>query len=138
MGNFSPAGKEPVSFGARLRSFRITKSWQYLLYFYLILPGILFLLAWILRNTFLGSPLGILYHNYNLFAICPVPNFQSYTGVVGFFMALWFLWQPLRRQDWPDLGLSLGLVAINAAFFLLETPDGVALNYLALRLLSLM
>ncbi len=118
-----------------LLNIRITKSWQYLLYLYLILPGVLFLLAWMLRNTAAGPGLATLYHTYNLFAICPVLNFHSFTGVVGLGLAVWFLWQPFRRRDWPDLAASLLLAGANFAFFFLETSAGVPLNYLALRLL---
>lgn len=128
--------KEDKGLKARLLNFQLTKSWQYLLYIYLVLPGILCLLAWLFRGNGLGRSLAALYHTYNLFAVCPIPNFQSFTGVVGFCLAVWFLWKPLRRRDWLDLALSLALAAANFAFFYLQTPDGVNLNYLVLRYLS--
>lgn len=129
-------GKEGKDLKARLLNFQLTKSWQYLLYIYLILPGILCLLSWLFRGSGLGRSLATLYHTYNLFAVCPIPNFHSFTGVVGLCLAAWFLWKPLRRRDWLDLGLSLVLVMANFAFFYLQTPDGVNLNYLVLRYLS--
>ena len=52
----------------------IKKSWQYQLYITLVLPGILFLLAWLLRSGSTGVMLGRLFHTYSLYVASPLPN----------------------------------------------------------------
>lgn len=102
--------------------FEIKKSWQYLLYIVVVLPGVLFLLAWLLRNAGAGVMFGRLFHTYNLYVSSPLPNFDPFngTGVLGLvILAVLAVWA-VRRKDWPDLALTLGLGAVNAVYFWME------------------
>ncbi|MEG1943264.1 MAG: hypothetical protein RR049_05550, partial [Angelakisella sp.] len=91
---------------------KITKSWHYLAYLYLVLPALLFAAAYLTRAGSLGKVLGTLFHNYGLFAVNPIPNFSSFTGIVGLGMAIWFLVSALRRRDMADFLLTALLVAL--------------------------
>lgn len=102
--------------------FEIKKSWQYLLYIVVVLPGVLFLLAWLLRNAGAGVMFGRLFHTYNLYVSSPLPNFDPFNGVgvLGLvILAVLAVWA-VRRKDWPDLALTLGLGAVNAVYFWME------------------
>lgn len=111
----------------KLMNVKVTKSWQYLTYLYLVLPGLLFLLGWITQSSVFGS----IFHNYGLFAVSPIPNFSSFTGIIGLGIAIWFLVAALRRRDWVDLAVSSVLVALNAGYFLL------GVNYMLLKMLNI-
>ena len=115
--------------GDKLMSLQINKSWQYLAYLYLLLPGVLFALGYFLREQALGKTFAALFHNYGLFAVSTIPNLSNLTGLVGLGLAAWFLFAAVRRRDWLDLGLSAGLVGLNTLYFYFE------LNYRLLNLL---
>lgn len=106
---------------------KITKSWQYLAYIYLLLPALLFLLGWLTQSKVFGA----LFHNYGLFATNPIPNLSSFTGIIGLGIAIWFLVAALRRKDWGDFAISAVLIAFNAAYFIL------GLNYTLLSMLTI-
>jgi hypothetical protein len=113
--------------------FEIRKSWQYLLYITVVLPVILFLLAFVLKDNSFGVTLGRIFHTYGLYVSSPIPNFSPFngTGVLGLailiFLAVW----AVRRRDWADLGITLGLGAVNALYF------AMGWNYAILPLLNL-
>lgn len=102
------------------RDLKLTKSWQYLVYLYLLLHALLFALAYLLRNTDFGVMLAGLFHNYGLYVIQVIPSFSNFTGVIGAGIALFLLGWAVRRRDWLDLLISLGLVGLNFAYFYLE------------------
>ena len=112
-----------------LKDIKVTKSWQYLAYLYLALYGILFLLAFLLKNTGLGIVLASLFHNYGLYVIQVIPHFSNFTGVIGAGLVLFFLGWAVKRKDWPDLILSLVLVGLNFLYFFFQW------NYLLVPLL---
>lgn len=117
----------------KAEKFEIKKSWQYLAYIAVVLPGILFLLAYLLRSSGTGVMLARMFHTYNLYVSSPVPNLAPFngTGVVGLAALVYLVVWGVRRKDWLDLGITLALGAANAAYFLLEW------NYTILRLLNL-
>ncbi len=125
-----------TEFKNKVSGAELSRSWQYLLYIYVVLPAVLFLFAWLLRGNSMGHALASLYHTYNIFVVCPIPNFQSFTGVLGLLLAIYFLIQPIWRKNWFDLAISGALVLLNFLFFYLQTPDGINLNYVLLRFLS--
>ena len=111
----SPAPEAPRS----KKEWALTKSWQYLLYLYLLLPSVLFLLAFLLKNTSFGVSLAAMFHNYGLFVTNPIPNFAAFnfTGVIGIGRALFFVGWAVKRKNWVDLVLSLALIALNFSYF---------------------
>ena len=106
----------------KLSSFSLTKSWQYLVYIYIVLPGLIFLLAQIFKNISLGSTMSSLFHTYNLYAISTVPNFSpfNFTGIIGIVIAVYFIFHAVKSKDWKDLIISSVLVAANFLYFLFE------------------
>ena len=107
--------------------FEIKKSWQYQLYITVVLPALLFLLAWVLQGNGLGVTLARIFHTYNLYVSNPLPNLDPFngTGLVGLVLLLWLCFGAIRRKDWPDLG------AANAVYFWQEW------NYLLLRFVNI-
>ena len=60
--------------------FEIKKSWQYQLYITVVLPALLFLLAWVLQGNGLGVTLARIFHTYNLYVSNPLPNLDPFNG----------------------------------------------------------
>jgi len=120
-------------FWEKSNQFEVRKSWQYQLYVALILPGLLFLLAWLLQRQALGVALARLYHTYNLYVASPIPNLAPFngTGVLGLVILLGLCVWAVRRRDWADLGVTLALGAVNAVYFWLGW------NYLLLRFVNI-
>lgn len=108
------------SVGNKVLNAQINKSWLFLSYLYLLLPGLLFGLGVLFRTQTLGKTFASLFHNYGLFAISTIPNLGSFTGILGLGLAGWFLYAALRRRDWLDFGLSAVLVAANTLYFYFE------------------
>ncbi len=114
--------------------FEIRKSWQYLLYITVVLPAVLFLLAYLLRDSAFGVSLGRIFHTYGLYVSSPIPNLDLFngTGVLGLvILAALAVWA-VRRRDWADLGITLALGAANALYF------AMGWNYALLPMLNLM
>ena len=77
----------------------LRKSWQYLLYIDLVLPGLLFLAAFVTRGSSFGISLGRVFHTYGLYVSSPVPNLDPFngTGVLGLLITLGLLlWASCR------------------------------------------
>ncbi len=117
----------------KANGFELKKSWQYQLYITLVLPAALFLLAFLLRGNGLGVTLARIFHTYNLYVSCPIPSLAPFngTGVVGLGLLVWLCFSAARRKDWPDLGITLALGAVNALYFWMEW------NYLLLRFVNI-
>ena len=114
--------------------FEIRKSWQYLLYITVVLPAVLFLLAYLLGDSAFGVSLGRIFHTYGLYVSSPIPNLDPFngTGVLGLvILAALAVWA-VRRRDWADLGITLALGAANALYF------AMGWNYALLPMLNLM
>lgn len=113
--------------------FELRKSWQYLLYIAGVLPGVLFLLAWLLRGNGMGVMFGRLFHTYNLYVSSPVPNVSPFngTGVLGLVILAVLVVRAVRRKDKLDLALTLVIGAANACYFWAEW------NYQLLRFIRL-
>ena len=85
--------------------FEIRKSWQYLLYITVVLPAVLFLLAYLLGDSAFGVSLGRILHTYGLYVSSPIPNLDPFngTGVLGLvILAALAVWA-VRRRDWAAL-----------------------------------
>ena len=113
--------------------FELNRSWQYELYIAGVLPGLLFLLAWLLRGGGLGVTLARIFHTYNLYVSSPLPNLAPFngTGVLGLAILAGLCIWAVRRRDWKDLGITLALGILNGAYFWMEW------NYLLLRFIDI-
>lgn len=114
--------------------FEIRKSWQYLLYITVVLPAVLFLLAYLLGDSAFGVSLGRIFHTYGLYVSSPIPNLDPFngTGVLGLVILVALAVWAVRRRDWADLGITLALGAANALYF------AMGWNYALLPMLNLM
>ena len=117
----------------KAEKFEIKKSWQYLAYIAVVLPGILFLLAYLLRSSGTGVMLARMFHTYNLYVSSPLPNLSPFngTGVLGLGLLAALLVWAVRRRDWPDLLVTAALGGLNLLYFSMEW------NYQLLRFLNL-
>ena len=114
--------------------FEIRKSWQYLLYITVVLPAVLFLLAYLLGDSAFGVSLGRIFHTYGLYVSSPIPNLDPFngTGVLGLVILVALAVWAVRRRDWADMGITLALGAANALYF------AMGWNYALLPMLNLM
>ena len=99
----------------------------------MVLPALLFLLAWALQGNGLGVTPARIFHTYNLYVSSPLLNLAPFngTGLVGLVLLLWLCFGAIRRKDWPDLGITLALGAANAVYF------WQGWNYLLLRFVNI-
>ena len=95
--------------------------------------GVLFLLAYLLRNGGMGVALARMFHTYNLYVSSPLPNLSPFngTGVLGLGLLAALLVWAVRRRDWPDLLVTAALGGLNLLYFSMEW------NYQLLRFLNL-
>lgn len=114
----------------RLANMQMERSWQWLLYLDVILPGILFLLALLLPMESLAASLARLFHSYSVYVSNPIPNLANFMGIVGLAVHLGALIMALRRKDKLDLLLSALLTLAVSLYFYL------GLNYQLVRYLS--
>ncbi|MCI5800668.1 MAG: hypothetical protein MR014_00490 [Oscillospiraceae bacterium] len=112
------------------KEFELKKSWHWMLYIYLVLPGVLFFLAFLIGDSVSGRFFTQLFHSYNLYVLCPIPNFSKWIGIAGLLIPAVLVIQSIRRKDWLDLLICLGIEAAAAVYFFLEW------NYLLSGLLS--
>ena len=108
---------------------KMNKSWQWLFYLDLVLPGMLFLLALLLGTTSFGSLFARLFHSYGLYIIDPIPG-GGLTGLAGIALHGTALVLAAKRREWLDFGLCVLLLAGTALFF------GLEWNYQAIRILK--
>lgn len=91
------------SMGERIKGFKMEKAWMWLLYLDFILPLLLFLAAYALRASTLGSIAARLFHSYNLYIINPIPNLANLTGILGFMIHIGAVGYALKRKDMKDV-----------------------------------
>ena len=114
----------------KLKNFELKKGWQWMLYIDIVFPGILFIGALLLKKMAFGVTLAKWFHSYSLYLINPIPDLASFTGIVGLIYPFYFFYQAVKKRDWLDLGLCLGLTALMVLYF------GMEWNYSLLKMLS--
>ena len=62
-----------------IKNFKFDKGWKILIYFDIILPAILFVLAFLSGFPFLAK----IFHSYEIFIVNPIPGFTSLEGIIG-------------------------------------------------------
>ncbi|MDD2956352.1 MAG: hypothetical protein PHD67_08565 [Oscillospiraceae bacterium] len=113
------------------KEFELKKSWHWMLYIDLILPGILFLLAFLIGDSSAGHFLSQLFHSYNLYVLCPIPNFLHWIGIIGLLIPAILLVRAALKKDWADLLVCVGMEGLVLLYFWREW------NYELSALLSL-
>ena len=104
-----------------MKPFELKKMWQWLAYLYVVLPAVLFLLGFLTRNLEMGVVFARLFHSYCMYIVNPIPDVPSLTGILGAVLALGTVFYTLYRRDFRDFGLSVGLIALNFAFYFTQT-----------------
>jgi len=109
---------------------QLKRSWQWLLYLDLILPGILFSLAYFLPQAELAVLFARLYHSYSMYVSNPIPNLTTFMGLVGLAIHLWALGYAFKGKNRIDLFLSVIItLAITLYYYF-------GINYELVRLLN--
>jgi hypothetical protein len=96
------------------------RGWRWLVYLDLVLPAVLWLLAFLLHSVFLAR----LFHTYGLYVMSPAPigsdgtlYFLSLSGVPGLLLHLYAVVRALLRRDRLDAVLCLGIAVLVFLFF---------------------
>jgi len=114
---------------SKLAGMKIEKGWQWLLYLDVLLPGLLYLLAFLMPAG-IAVNLARLFHSYSMYVSNPIPNVSALMGLVGLALHLGVLGQAAKRRDWKDFVLSLALT-LAVVFYYYQ-----GLNYDLVRYLS--
>ena len=102
------------------------RSWKWLLYFDLVLPGLLYVLAFLpladIRQLFAR-----LFHSYSLFIVNPIPHPLEANSIMGYIAGfpgliyhVWLLISALRKKNFVDFGISLFIFLIIILFFFFD------------------
>lgn len=111
-------------------SLDLKKSWQWMVYIYLVLPVIMFLLAWLMGDNDMGKFFSGLFHAYNIYIMNPIPSITKGMGIVGIVLPLALLAWAIKRKDYVDLAICVGIEVLVVVYFLLEW------NYVVVSLLN--
>lgn len=120
--------------GQTLKSFQLTRGWQWLLYIDFILPVLIYLAA-LLPLASMRGQLARIFHNYMLYILFPWPDFKSITGIAAPLLHLYFLINGIRKKQKTDVILSIVFYVIIALIFTVKI-DGTEINYFILRFLD--
>ncbi|MCX7709087.1 MAG: hypothetical protein N2484_04490 [Clostridia bacterium] len=104
----------------RLTSFKMEKGWMWLLYLDIILPLLLFIPAYFLSGSGLGASLARLFHSYTLYISSPIPDLASLTGILGMLIHIGAILYGLKKKDWNDVFLSLGISILAFLYIFFE------------------
>ncbi len=101
----------------RLFDKQLKKSWPWLLYLDLILPGVLYLLTWLLPGETIAVLFARLYHSYTMYVSNPVPQAATLMGIVGLIVHALALGNALKRKDRIDFLITLVITVIVAVYY---------------------
>lgn len=113
---------------------KIKYGWQWLIYFDLVFPVLLFVLA-LLPISGLNSSLANMFHIYMMYVINPFPDLATFTGIISPILHIALIGRAVWRRKWLDAVLCLLLFIMLIIFFRLKI-DGTNLNYYILRFLD--
>ena len=120
--------------GKSLKSFQLTRGWQWLLYIDFVLPLLIYLAALLPLGAMRGQ-LARIFHSYMLYILFPWPDFQSITGIIAPLLHLYFLINGIRKKQKSDVILAIVFYLIIVLIFTIQI-DGTAINYFILRFLD--
>lgn len=109
-----------------MEKFKFDKGWKFLIYFDIILPAILFVVAFLT-----GIPsLSKLFHSYELFIVSPIPSLTSLIGIIGLIYHLGIITYTVLKRNFIDMLICIIITLATTAFFLFE------INYLIIKPLN--
>ncbi|NLX64472.1 MAG: hypothetical protein GX022_06855 [Clostridiaceae bacterium] len=94
-------------------SIKFDKGWKILIYFDIVLPAILFVLAFFLNLPYLSK----IFHSYEIFISNPIPDFASLTGIIGLIYHLGIIIYTIVKRDFSDMLFCLIITLAIAAYF---------------------
>ncbi|MCI5527352.1 MAG: hypothetical protein V8T62_09320 [Oscillospiraceae bacterium] len=97
--------------------FDLKKSWQWMAYIYFILPVIMFILGWLMGDNDMGKFFSGLFHAYNLYIMNPLLDFGKKMGIIGILIPLVLFGWAIKRKDYIDLAISVGIEALVVLYF---------------------
>lgn len=113
---------------------KIKHGWQWLVYFDLVFPALLFALA-LLPISGLNSSLANMFHFYSMYVLNPFPDLATFTGIISPVLHIVLIGRAVWRKKWLDALFCLLLFILMIIFFRVEI-EGTALNYYILRFLD--
>lgn len=109
-----------------MKNLKFDKGWKFLIYFDIVLPAILFIIAFFSGIPFFAK----LFHSYELFIVNPIPNLTSYIGIIGLIYHLMVIVYALIKRDLYDTILCIIITLATVAFFWFE------INYIIIKPLN--
>lgn len=110
--------------------FDMKKSWQWMVYIDLALPLIMFLFGWLMGDNDMGKFFSGLFHAYNLYIMNPFFDLANKMGIVGILIPLFLFGWAIKRRDFVDLAICVGIEALVVVYFWQEW------NYLVIQPLT--
>lgn len=109
-----------------IKNFKFDRGWKLLIYFDVLLPAFLFLLALLTQMPALAK----IFHSYEMFIVNPIPDFKSLTGIIGLAYHIGIIGYTVKKRNYIDMAISIILTLLIAVFFLFE------INYMILKPLT--
>ena len=107
----------------KLKEFKFDRGWKLLLYFDLVLPAVLYFIAWATKLPQLSN----IFHAYEIFLVNPIPNISALTGILGLVFHLGVIGYTMMKRNFKDLAFCIAITLLITLFFLFE------INYLIIK-----
>lgn len=114
----------------KLKDFKFDRGWKILIYFDLLLPLMLFLLAWLMPIQGMKGLFAVLFHSYGLYVMSPIPHFAALTGIIGLLYHAGILGYTLKKRRLLDLLICALITLAVVLYFMFE------INYQVIKPLS--
>lgn len=102
----------------KIRNIKFNRGWKLLIYFDLAIPVILYLFALLFPILRISSIFALLFHSYNLYIVKTIPDFVSFTGIVGLLYHLGIMGYALYKRNLKDFILCLLISILVTLIFL--------------------
>lgn len=129
-----PTDDQKQNWWQKIFNSKMKYGWQWLIYFDLVFPTLLFILA-LLPISGLDNSLANMFHIYMIYIVNPFPDLASLTGIISPIVHIVLIGVAVWRKKWLDAVLYLLLFIVLIIFFKIKI-DGTALNYYILRFLD--
>jgi len=96
-----------------MNNLKLDKCWKILIYFDIVLPAVLFALAFLSGIPYLSK----IFHSYEIFISSPIPDFASLTGIIGLIYHLGMIIYTIIKRNFSDMLLCMIITLAIAAYF---------------------